>query len=159
VLDTHKHDIHEARQRDEDSFSKILSETARNDEMILTALRTGSQGNKERYTLSGLGQAFVKLASDLPSTRLVSEHEFIHKAANVLRRLSKQPVAVETPPSWQLNVLEVTYDTDGASLLGRGGLGHVYRGEWNGLAVAVKVMDVNLAQVADQIFQHEVKAW
>lgn len=88
----------------------------------------------------------------------------------MLRRLSKQTVSDELP-SWHLNILEVSYSTDQKSLLGRGGFGSVYRGEWNGLVfsvfrgeiktiyllltisqvVAVKVMNADLAQNADEV--------
>jgi hypothetical protein len=60
-LDTHEHHTREARQRDEDSFSEILSQAAQNNGTILAALGIESRGNKGRYTLLGLAQAFVKV--------------------------------------------------------------------------------------------------
>jgi hypothetical protein len=62
ALDTYEHNTRKARQHDEDSFSKILYEAARSNGTILVSLFTGSQGNKGRYTQSGLAQGFVKVS-------------------------------------------------------------------------------------------------
>ena len=142
--------IQTVRQQDQHSFTERLCQTAQNAKTMLNALgvkdheygigqyamldlaATLSKVLPVSYSVNSESYFHCQRAADFPSTTPDTEHQFVQKAADVLCHLSKRTVS-DKLPSWFLNSLEVSYNADQKSLLGYGGFGSVYQGEWNGL--------------------------
>ncbi|KAJ8453996.1 hypothetical protein ONZ45_g19480 [Pleurotus djamor] len=154
-------DIEEARQKDHLSLVSQLEGLAENDQKILSALQADQRG---RHRLEELVIALTKHVRNLSPTETNSDptNKFLRTASATLQRLSNNP----SPeiPHWSVTSLEVNFDPDEeATCIGRGGFGNIYKGEWNGLVVAVKEMYSEDARMLDRsnmkAILHEIKIW
>ncbi|KAG5650844.1 hypothetical protein H0H81_010855 [Sphagnurus paluster] len=110
-------------------------------------------------------QALDKLSTTIPFPRRSStwpvdrrqfielnllDREIIEKGLREIKSSYKGPLP--TLPSWTITRFEV----DLGELIGRGFFSSVYKGEWSGRAVAIKVLEMHTSKSA---FVNEVEVW